>query len=48
MIHETRVIHLDGRPLLDEEIRTYMGDPRGYWDGDTLVVQTTNFRGERA
>ena len=46
MIHETRVIHLDGRPHIDEAIQTYMGDPVGYWDGDTLVVETTNFRGE--
>ena len=46
MIHEARIIHLDGRPHVDDEIRTYMGDPVGYWDGDTLVVETTNFRGE--
>jgi len=46
MIHETRIIHLDGRPHVGSEIRTYMGDPVGYWDGDSLVVETTNFRGE--
>lgn len=46
MIHETRVIHLDGRPHVDQAIRTYMGDPVGRWDGDTLVVETTNFRGD--
>lgn len=46
MIHETRIIHLDGRPHVDDGVRTYMGDPVGYWDGDTLVVETTNFRGE--
>ena len=46
MIHEARIIHLDGRPHVDDEIRTYMGDPIGYWEGDTLVVETTNFRGE--
>jgi hypothetical protein len=46
MIHETRVIHLDGRPHVDDAVRTYMGDPVGRWDGDTLVVETTNFRGE--
>lgn len=46
MIHETRVIHLDGRPHVEDDVRTYMGDPVGYWDGDTLVVETTNFRGE--
>ena len=46
MIHETRIVHLDGRDHVDEEIRTYMGDPVGHWDGDTLVVETANFRGE--
>jgi len=46
MVHETRIIPLVGRPRIDEEIQTFMGDPRGYWDGDTLVVETANFRGE--
>jgi hypothetical protein len=46
MIHETRVVHLDGRPHVDDGIRTYMGDAVGHWDGDTLVVETANFRGE--
>jgi hypothetical protein len=46
MIHESRIVHLDGRPHVDDEIRSYMGDPVGYWDGDTLVIETTNFRGE--
>lgn len=46
MIHEARVIHLDGRPHVEDEIRTYMGDSVGHWEGDTLVVETTNFRGE--
>ena len=46
MIHETRIVHLDGRPHVDDGIRTFMGDPVGYWDGDTLVVETSNFRGE--
>jgi hypothetical protein len=43
MIHDTRIIPLDGRAPLDESIRQYMGSPRGYWDGDTLVVESANF-----
>ena len=43
MIHETRIVPLDGRPHLPKNVRLYMGDPRGRWDGDTLVVDTTNF-----
>jgi hypothetical protein len=45
MIHETRVIPLDGRPHLPPTMRQYMGDTRGRWDGDTLVVDTTNLTG---
>ena len=46
MIHETRVIPLDGAPHAHRTIRGYMGDARGHWEGDTLVVETTNFRDE--
>jgi hypothetical protein len=43
MVHETRVIPLDGRPHTPGTLKSYMGDARGRWDGDTLVVETTNF-----
>jgi hypothetical protein len=44
MIHETRLIPIVPMPHVGDEIRSYMGDARGYWDGDTLVVETTNFK----
>ena len=43
MIHDVRIVPLDGRPHLPAAIRRWHGDPRGHWDGDTLVVETTNF-----
>jgi hypothetical protein len=43
MIHDTRVIPLDGRPHLPPNVRLWYGDSIGHWEGDTLVVDTTNF-----
>jgi hypothetical protein len=44
MIHSARVIPLDGRPHIEKNLRQWLGDSRGKWEGDTLVVETTNFR----
>ena len=46
MIHDVRIIPLDGRPHVSQNIRQWMGDARGHWEGDTLVVETTNFNGK--
>ncbi|RPI50991.1 MAG: hypothetical protein EHM55_20030 [Acidobacteria bacterium] len=43
MIHDVRIVPLDGRPHAPQAIRQWMGDSRGRWDGNTLVVTTTNF-----
>jgi hypothetical protein len=43
MIHDVRIIPTDGSPHLPSTIRQWMGDSRGHWEGDTLVVDTTNF-----
>jgi hypothetical protein len=45
MIHETRIVPLDRRPHLSPAMKSYMGDSRGWWEGDTLVVETTNLNG---
>ena len=42
-IHDARIIPLDGRPHLSSSLRQWLGDSRGRWEGDTLVVETTNF-----
>ena len=44
MIHDVRVVPLEGRPPIDGRIRQWNGDGRGRWDGDTLVVETTHYR----
>ena len=46
MNHNPRFVYLDGREPLDRDIRMWTGDSRGYWDGDTLVVETKNFMRE--
>jgi hypothetical protein len=44
MIHDVRVVPLDGRPHLPSTIQLWLGDSRGHWEGDTLVVDTTNYK----
>jgi len=44
MIHDARVIPLNAGPHVPPEIQSWMGDPRGHWEGDTLVVDSTNFK----
>jgi hypothetical protein len=48
MIHDARVVPLDGRPHAPAAVRLWLGDSRGRWEGDTLVVDTTNFNGKTA
>jgi hypothetical protein len=43
MIHDSRIVPLDGRKHLPDHLRQWMGDSRGWWEGETLVVETTNF-----
>jgi hypothetical protein len=42
-VHEARIIPLDKRPHVGQNVRSYLGDSRGHWEGNTLVVETTNF-----
>jgi hypothetical protein len=46
MIHDVRIIPLDARPHLPSNVRQWLGDSRGHWEGNTLVVETTNFTGK--
>jgi hypothetical protein len=48
MIHDARIIPLDGRPHLPSNVQQWMGNSIGHWDGQTLVVETTNFNGQTA
>jgi hypothetical protein len=43
MIHDARIVPMDGRPHSAAALRSWMGDSRGHWEGDTLVIDTTNF-----
>jgi len=43
MVHDARIVPLTDRPHIDDNIRQWSGDSRGYWDGDTLVIETRNF-----
>jgi hypothetical protein len=46
LVHETRIVPIDGRPALAPEIVQWLGESRGRFEGDTLVIETTNFNGE--
>ncbi|MBT70524.1 MAG: hypothetical protein CMQ15_00555 [Gammaproteobacteria bacterium] len=45
MVHDARIVPLDDTPHIDDSIRQWSGDSRGYWEGETLVVETRNFTG---
>jgi len=45
IVHETRIIPLDGRPAIHGTLRNYLGESRGHWEGDTLAIETTNLSG---
>ena len=47
MVHTVRVVPLDGRPALSDGVRQWSGDSRGHWEGETLIVETSNFNDQR-
>ena len=47
MIHDARIVSLEEKPALSDDIRLWSGDSSGWWEGDTLVVETKNFNGLR-
>jgi hypothetical protein len=47
MVHDTRIVPLNARPPLPDDVRLWLGDPRGHWEGDTLVVETKNFSDQK-
>ena len=46
MLHDFRVVPMDGRPQLHQNVRQWIGSSRGHWEGDTLVIETANFNGK--
>ena len=48
MVHDVRIVPLDGRPHLPGSVRQWLGDSRGHWEGDTLVIETTNLTDKTA
>jgi hypothetical protein len=44
MIHDARIVYTDGRPPLSPAIKQYMGESRGHWEGNTLVIETANYK----